>query len=86
MKLTTVNAKKQGPKGETGESRLRPSHGQTGSYSEPELGLGKRGSPERRSRPDLLEARFWTTSVLLRNSPWSMSVAVWRLLALGANV
>jgi hypothetical protein len=31
MKLTTVNSKKQEPKGETEEPRLRPSHGLTGS-------------------------------------------------------
>ena len=32
MKLTTVNDKKQGPKGEAGESRLHPRHGQTGNH------------------------------------------------------
>jgi hypothetical protein len=32
MQLTTVNAKKQGPTGETEESRLRPSRGLTGSW------------------------------------------------------
>ncbi len=39
MKLTTVNAKKQEPKGETGESRLRPSHGQTGGHFGPQVGF-----------------------------------------------
>jgi hypothetical protein len=32
------------------------------------------------------EARFLDRFRLADNSPWSMSVAVWRLLALGANV
>jgi hypothetical protein len=39
MELTTVNTKKQGPKDEQGGSRLRPSHGLTGSHSGPEVGF-----------------------------------------------
>ena len=39
MKLITVNTKKQGPKGGTGESRLRPNHALTGSHSGPEVGF-----------------------------------------------
>lgn len=45
MKLTTVNAKKQGPTGETEESVLRPSDGQTGSDAGQKSAFGKAKVP-----------------------------------------
>jgi hypothetical protein len=54
MKLITVNTKKQGPKGGTGESRLRPNHALTGSHSGPEVGLGAITTPSGVFQPEFV--------------------------------